>query len=143
MTHNFSLYNNPATGQLTWISWDHNQVLAGGSMAGDANAGVGIRGGRAVTLARDEVTQQWPLIRYLLDDPVYHEQYLEYIEETINGAFNPGKLENKVQQLAKLIAPYVTKNTKSTAFQSAVQQLITRINERFQAAAAYLAAEGK
>jgi spore coat protein H len=143
MTHNFCLYNNPATGQLTWISWDHNQVLAGGSMGGDANAGVGLPGGRAVTLARDEVTQQWPLIRYLLDDPVYHERYLKYIKETIDVAFNPVKLENKVRQLEKLIAPYVTKNTKSTAFQSAVQQLITRINERYQAAVAYLAAEGK
>ncbi len=76
MTHNFYLYDNPATGRLTWISWDHNQVLAGGSMAGDANAGAGIRGGRAVTLERDEVTQQWPLIRYLLDDPVYQEKYV-------------------------------------------------------------------
>src|SRR5690606_23240726 len=26
-SHNYYLYNDPATGQLTWIPWDHNEAL--------------------------------------------------------------------------------------------------------------------
>jgi hypothetical protein len=27
MLHNYYLHNDPASGQLAWISWDHNMVL--------------------------------------------------------------------------------------------------------------------
>ena len=30
MSHNYYLYNNPDTGQLTWISWDHNEAMSSG-----------------------------------------------------------------------------------------------------------------
>ncbi len=145
MSHNFYLYDNPDTGQLTWISWDHNQVLAGGGDIGAPNARVvpGVRAGSALTLGRDEVSANWPLIRYLLDDPVYHDRYIEYIEKTLKEAFNPDKLKDEIQKLEKLIAPYVTVDNNGTAFQSAVQQLIKRIDERYQAANAYLAEESK
>jgi spore coat protein CotH len=42
MPHNFYLYNNPATGKLTWISWDHNLVL--GAMTGGAPGGLAAGG---------------------------------------------------------------------------------------------------
>ena len=28
MTHNYYLYNDPETGQITWITWDHNETLS-------------------------------------------------------------------------------------------------------------------
>jgi spore coat protein CotH len=40
MPHNFYLYNTPATGKLTWISWDHNLVL--GAMTGGAPGGLAL-----------------------------------------------------------------------------------------------------
>jgi spore coat protein H len=143
MSHNFYLYHDPDTDLLNWISWDHNQVLAGGGMGGPGGvrapaAGLGLN----VSLGREEVGQNWPLIRYLLDDPVYHERYIDYLEKTINGAFNPDKLVEKCQKLAELIAPYAAKETGEAAFESAVQELIDRINERYQAATAFLATEG-
>jgi spore coat protein CotH len=63
MSHNYFLYADPETDQLTWIPWDNNHALFG----------MGMRG--ALSLSLDEVTEQWPLIRYLLDDPIYHAQY--------------------------------------------------------------------
>lgn len=30
MAHNYYLYNDPATGRLTWIAWDHDRILSGG-----------------------------------------------------------------------------------------------------------------
>lgn len=134
MPHNFYLYHDPDTDLLTWISWDHNEVL-------------GIRGGReayggGMGLERDEVGQNWPLIRYLLDDPVYHGRYVEYIEETINGPFNPETLEKKCQELAELISPYAAKESGEATFESAVQELINRIYERYEAATDFLVSEG-
>ena len=95
-------------------------------------------GGNA-SLGRDEIGQNWPLIRYLLDDPVYYDLYIDYIEEAINGTFNPDKLEGKCRELAELIAPYAAKEFSEAAFESAVQELIDRIYERYQVATTFLA----
>jgi spore coat protein CotH len=142
MTHNFYFYHDPNTGLLTWISWDHNMVLGvGGGVGGRGGMGVPGRGmGDTLSLARDEVSEQWPLIRYLLDDPIYYERYTEYIEATINGAFDPDKMAEKCRELADLIAPYAVQESSNTAFESAVQELINRIYERYEAANTFLAA---
>jgi spore coat protein H len=144
MTHNFYLYHNPDNGLLTWISWDHNQVLegSGGIDAPGGRAIAGIRPGRSLSLSRDEVTEQWPLIRYLLDDPVYRERYVGYIGETVNGAFNPDKIAEKCRELAEMIEPYVIKDSSKAGFESAVQELIDRVYQRYQAATTFLAAGG-
>jgi spore coat protein H len=142
MTHNFYLYHDPDTGLLNWISWDHNQVLAGAAGVGPGGMRAPVGGlNRSVSLGREEIGQNWPLIRYLLDDPVYHEFYIDYLDKTINGVFNPDKLKAKCQELAKLIAPYVTRNSTEASFQFSVQELMNRIDERYQAAAAFLASE--
>ena len=132
MSHNFYLYHDSDTDLLTWISWDHNEVL-------------GVRGGGTrgnTSLGKEEVGQNWPLIRYVLDDQIYHARYIDYIEETINGVFNPDKLEGKCRELAELIAPYAAKESSEATFESAVQELINHINERYQAVTAFLATEG-
>lgn len=142
MSHNFYLYHDPDTDLLNWISWDHNQVLASSGMGrpGGVHAPRGGMG-RNVSLGRDETGQNWPLIRYLLDDPVYYDRYINYIEETIDGPFNPETLEKECQELTELIAPYAAKESGEVAFESAVQELINRINERYQAATTFLATE--
>ena len=135
MTHNFYLYHDPDTGRLVWISWDHNEVLG---VRGKVGAPAGGMGGNA-TLGRDEVGQKWPLIRYLLDDPIYHDRYIGYIGGTISGAFNPGRIKAKSQELAGLLKPYAAKEKGEAAFESAVRELINRVNERFQAVTTFLA----
>ena len=60
--HNFYLYDNPATGKLTWYSWDHNLTFRNDMRA-------------LLTFDKANVSDAWPLIRYLLDDPVYRERY--------------------------------------------------------------------
>jgi spore coat protein H len=141
MTHNFYLYHDPDTGRLTWISWDHNMVLGSGG-GGDRPSGMGAPGrgmNRNVSLGREEIGQNWPLIRYLLDDPVYYDRYVDYIEETINGALNPDKIAEKCQELAALIAPYAAQESGTGDFNSAVPELINRVYERFEAAKTFLA----
>ena len=145
MSHNFYLYDDPESGLLTWISWDHNMVLGvGGGMGrpgGMRAPGGGGMGGNT-SLSRDEVGQNWPLIRYLLDDTVYYKRYVKYIEETINGPFSTETLEEKCEGLAELIAPYALKESGEIVFESAVQELINRIYERYEAATDFLISEG-
>ena len=143
MTHNFYLYNDPETGQLTWISWDHNQVLAGEGPAGNRGGRpiAGIIPGRSTSLSRDEVTDQWPLIRYLLDDPVYYGKYLGYMEEMINEVFIPERLEEKCRDIAEVISPYLM-DAENASFNSAVDELIDRIYERYQATQVFLDERG-
>lgn len=149
MTHNYYLYNNPETGQLTWISWDHNLVLGGsggpgggGFPGGNNNAqgnGGGGRGGpsRTVTFDKADVGENWPLIRYLLDDPVYSAQYRTSLEETAT-LFDADALAAKYQSLAALLAPYTE---DEAAFNTAVEQLTEQTYARAEALAEFLAGE--
>ncbi|XYI03746.1 hypothetical protein ACMHYB_29860 [Sorangium sp. So ce1128] len=55
----------------------------------------------------DEVTEQWPLIRYLLDDPVYLEVYRDYVAQAAQEEYEPAAAEAWFQAAHDLIAPYV------------------------------------
>jgi spore coat protein H len=142
MTHNYYLYDDPDTGKLTWVSWDHNLVL-GGSVGGSGNeGGNGGGGGRGqnATLDKANVTKDWPLIRYLMDDPVYNAKYVTYMEELVNdGIFEADTLAAKYQQLAELIKPYATIGQTEEAFNSAVVALTERTYAQAAAAATFLA----
>jgi spore coat protein CotH len=130
MPNNFYLYNDPDTGLLTWISWDHDVIL-----------GIGDEMTSNASLGKNEIGPDWPLIRYLLDDPTYYSRYLDYINETINGPFDPDKLEVKCRALAELINPYVVGESSEAAFNWAVKRLIDRIHSRYEAAIDFLADE--
>jgi spore coat protein CotH len=140
MSHNYYLYHDPGSGQLIWISWDHNEVFKTG---GDENGNTGMMGPggmrRTLSLSRDETGDRWPLIRFLLDDPVYHEKYLDYIGELANGAFNLDKLAEKCHEMEELIEPYIEQDSNGTTFESSVQELIDRIYQCHQAAADFAA----
>ncbi len=142
MSHNFFLYNDPTTGQLTWIPWDNNEALAGGG-GGFGNRGAGNNG----ALDLSSVTDQWPLIRFLMDDPVYQNLYVSYVEEVVNGAFEPTQMAERYQALHDLIAPYVlgsgaqpqdSQLDSAEAFESSLNTLIEHANSRHTAALEYV-----
>jgi len=157
MTHNYYLYNNPATGKLTWISWDHNFVLgamggggmrgnqaipnvanpavgAGNQMPNNANAG-GMRGpgggfgGQNNTFDKASITSDWPLIRYLLDDPTYYAAYIAALRETSNQ-FDAEALVQKYTALAATISPSAAQTISLDDYNSAVTTLMERIKTR-------------
>lgn len=57
MSQNYFLYHNPETGLQTWIPWDHNEAIQPGKQGG------------SLSLSLEEVGNNWPLIRYILDVP--------------------------------------------------------------------------
>ena len=139
MSHNYYLYNNPETGRLTWISWDHNQVLSGAGGGGGAarpGGGGGMR--MSTSLDRAEVTAQWPLIRYLLDQPEYHSRYVSYLRENLNGPFSAERLERWYRELEAVIAPHVPAASRE-AFSAAIDSLAATTRTQNQAVRDFLA----
>ena len=123
--HNYYLYNDPETGQLTWIPWDHNEALKSG-------------GRSQMTLEMTAIGDEWPLIRYLLDNPDYYETYVNYIDDTIHTVFTPEAMTARYEALAALIAPYAVADVGQAAFDQAIQELITHTQNRVAAAEEFL-----
>ena len=102
--HNYYVYGSPRhRDRLFWIPWDHDLSL--NASMGGGNAGPG--GGAALDLIHDRVDASWPLIRYLLDDPVYRGVYLQHVEEVLATVFDPATLAARLQAQHALIVPYV------------------------------------
>ncbi|MCP4679232.1 MAG: hypothetical protein GY854_27845 [Deltaproteobacteria bacterium] len=97
LPHNYYLYGDPSEdGRLHWIPWDHNMAL--GSPFAIAPP---------LPLDMSIVSDEWPLIRFLLDDQVYKNLYWSYIIEFSQGAFAAADVKAKLQKEHDLIAPYV------------------------------------
>ena len=128
--HNYYLYTNPTTGQITWIPWDNNESLksAGGR-------------GAILSLGLEEVGANWPLISYLVADEVYHAQYVDYVAQVAESAFNPDSMEATYQALFDLIRPYAVKEVNATAFDTAVSDLIAHADSRYAAVQSFLASQ--
>jgi spore coat protein CotH len=139
MAHNYYLYTDPSDGLVTWIPWDFNQALT--SVDGGGGRG---RSARSLDLA--SVGDQWPLIRYLMDDPVYFAQYQQDLQETLAIAFQPDALTAKIKAYHDLIAPSVAAETSGAtqldspeAFDQAEESLLAYIQQRYEEVQAYLA----
>ena len=97
MTHNYFLYNNPATNKLTWIPWDNNESLQSGKQGG--SHALNFSGLNA---------NDWPLIGYLYQDEVYKAKYDTYVKETIEVAFNETSIQALYTSYGALIEQYAT-----------------------------------
>lgn len=136
MTHNYYLYKDPKYNWLTWIPWDNNEALQSGKMGG------------AISISCNEISDNWPLIRYLLDDDEYLQKYKSYLNHVIDSAFEPSKMTVKYQYYQNLIREYVigangeqdgyTFISSVSDFNEAIQDLINHVNSRFDAVKNYL-----
>jgi spore coat protein CotH len=140
--HNYWVYGSPRhRDRLFWIPWDHDLAMNAGG------PGVMIVGGGGATpsvagldLLHDRVNASWPLIRYLLDDPVYRAAYRRNVEELLNTVFEPSQLTARLQSEYARIAPYVvgpqgeqpgrTFINTPEAFTQAVANLVTYVQTR-------------
>ncbi len=91
--HNYYLYADEARGgALTWIPWDHNLALSQNlaQLMSDTFAALSPDGtrqdlGAPASLSLDEVDENWPLVRFLLDDEVYAARYRDLVAEIAAG----------------------------------------------------------
>lgn len=101
--HNYWVYGSPRhRDRLFFIPWDHDLALNGSGVGGGGGGS-----GAGLDLFHDSVNAGWPLIRYLLDDPVYRSAYRSQIEELLNTVFEPTRVTSRLQAEYARIAPYV------------------------------------
>ena len=121
IAHNYYLYGDPSDGgRLVWVPWDFNMSLALKLSPMGAVA----------TVMHDEVTDKWPLIRYVLDDPTYRAAYRKELQAALDGALAIDKVQAAMDAAHTLIKPWVvgekgekapyTLLSSSTAFEASL-----------------------
>lgn len=134
MTHNYYLYQDLETGQLNWIPWDNNEAFLSG------------KGNRsAMSLDMEEVSDHWPLIRYLLEEPEYKVLYEAYLQEFVEEVFTMENMVEIYDTYYALIKEYAyaeedgyTFLSSEKAFDQEVSILKTHAEKRIEAVKSYL-----
>jgi spore coat protein H len=134
IAHNYYLYTPTVTKKVTWIPWDFNLALT-------SNTGGGF--GRGLSFSMSEVSaSQWPLIKFLIEDPVYYEQYRAHVKKFINEQMTPDKMNAIIDNYSNMIRPFAIQevkpysylNSSQSDFEKAVTSLKTHFQTRYNAA---------
>ncbi len=114
----------------------------------DGQFGPGMGMGDSVSFSMENVTDRWPLIRYLMDDPQYHGEYLRILKQVAEHSFNPENLEKIIDHYHDLIESSVigpdgeregyTYLTNETDFDRAFEELKAHIRSQYEKAMEYL-----
>ena len=104
--------------------------------------------GGNLSMSLSEVTSNWPLIRYLIDQTEYKQLYDGHVYDFITKTFTPELMQPEYARLRNLIEPYVTgANGESKPysflnsngeFDSAHSYLNSHVQNRVDAALDYL-----
>jgi spore coat protein H len=97
LKHNYYMVNNK--GKLTWVPYDLNLSM---QLRGGAN-----NARFALSFDMKEVTNAWPLIRYIIDQPEYYNTYKKYVKEYAETVYVPTKINAKIDRYYALIKPFV------------------------------------
>ncbi len=92
--HNFYLYNNPTSSKLVWIPWDNNEAFQHGKMGG------------SLSLSMNDVGENWPIIRYILDVEDWQAEYKKNVSEFTNHIFTPEKMSKIYSNYQQIIVDY-------------------------------------
>jgi len=141
MPQNYFLYTDPSDGLLHWIPWDNNMALL-------SSGGPGLAPPLSLCLDATAVGNDWPLIRYLIDDPVYYPIYVSDVNDTIEGAFTVARQQDRLRDAHALISPYVVGPegeqegytfTSPNSFEAELEVLLGHVENRREAALQFLA----
>lgn len=102
MAHNYYLYNHSLE-KFMWIPWDNNEAFSRSPGIIGATGGNGING---LSLSMNEVTLNWPLIRYLADDPVYFQRYKTLMKNFKDNVFTSDAMNNLIDKYYELVTPF-------------------------------------
>ena len=131
IAHNYYLYNHP-TKKLMWIPWDNNEALTSQER---------------VKITLTGIAANWPLIKYVNEDPVYYAKYKTEVKEFTNNIFTPEKMNAMIDKATNMISPFVvgaekevapyTHFTNSNSFTSAIGILKQHVATRNTVAKAF------
>ncbi len=142
MAKDFYLYADSASGQLVWIPWDNNEAMDDGSLSPNRGRG-GSLGSSTWTFSLDEISAEvWPLIGFLVEDEVYGARYVELIQAVSSEVFAPETMTALYEGNYQMLAAYLQENDSAVdleALRLATDKLVAHVEERAQAAEAFLA----
>lgn len=134
--HNYFLVST--NGILRWVPYDLNLSF---QMKGGLNR-------TALTMEMKEVGTQWPLIRYIVDDPEYYAFYKAAVKDFVEKHFTPTAMNEYIKKHKAVLAPNFTANEiekppysylqNPQSFDNAVTDLEKYINERYTAVSAFV-----
>ncbi len=137
MVQNYYVYTSTSDGLVHWIPWDNNEAFKDGGMF------------PALSLSQDEVTEFFPLIRLLVDDPVYKAQYISFVEAVISGPYETTRAKARFSEAMDLVRPYITGEEGEQAgytllespsdLETEFQRLLTQVDQRTAAVTQFLA----
>lgn len=143
--HNYFLYHDPTTDLLTWLPWDLDLAIQNPPGVNPDAPSDRIGSRKLIFIDQRHISDNWPLIRYLIDDPVYQEMYVNHVADTASNIFYPEKMAATFQAWHSLIRPYVlaempgyTHLTSADAFDQALIDLIDHASQRHALAQDYL-----
>ncbi len=138
MAKDFYLYADSASGQLVWIPWDHNEAMDDGGLG----PGPGQNGESNWSFSLEEINADvWPLIGFLIEDPVYAARYAELVHEVSRQVFAPEIMTAIYEENHRMLAAYLEEHEGADALaelRAAADALLAQAQERAEAAQAYL-----
>lgn len=127
--HNYFLASTD--GILHWIPYDLNLSF---QMKGGLNR-------TALTMEMKEVGTQWPLIRYIVDDPEYFAFYKAAVKDFVGKTFTPTAMNEYIRKHKAVLAPsFIASEIEKPpysylqnpqSFDNSVSDLEKYINERY------------
>lgn len=143
MAHNYYIYADATypsdlapKGRLRWFPWDLNESMLEGGQC---------RNSLELIPTAAQVSAQWPLIRYLLDDEVYLQDYKDKLLSVVleGGGMDAAWVKERIAGYNTLISPYVVGPTametagysflsSSAAFSASVEELQEHVDTRTQ-----------
>lgn len=96
--HNYYLYGSPRhRDRLFWIPWDHDLAMPAFGLGANA----------PIDLFHGNLAPNWPLIRLLMEDPVYRAAYRTNLETLLASVFEPSRLNAVIRSEHARIFPFV------------------------------------
>ena len=84
--HNYYIYGSPRhRDRLFWIPWDHDLAMPTGGLGTPTP-------GTTLDLFHDRAGTNWPLIRFLMDNPEYRAVYRAHVENLLGTVFEPSRV---------------------------------------------------
>lgn len=124
---NYYLYHNPQNDKIVFIPWDVSESFDGRDMS------------EVHAIDQSNISNEFPLIRFLIDDTYYYKIYKNHVKDFNENIFVPSAVNSRIDELFNLVQDkilnekegYTIINDKTT-IQSNLQELKSMINQRHE-----------
>ena len=100
--HNYYIYSSRLhRDRIFWIPWDHDLAMPTPGILGAPLPNA------PIDVMHNNVQPFWPLIRNLMDDPVYRAAYRTNVDEMLRTVFEPSRVAAIIRSESALVFPNI------------------------------------